>query len=148
MSSQKAEKNSEFARPILGHFIDGKLVNAEGRTSEVFNPATGQVTKAVALAGRETYEMASSAAKRAFPGWRNTPPQKRAQVMFTFKKLLEAHADELCATITSEHGKVLDDARGELGRGIEVVEYACGISELLKGAVSYTHLTLPTKRIV
>ena len=136
MSSQKAEKNSEFARPILGHFIDGKLVNAEGRTSEVFNPATGQVTKAVALAGRETYEMASSAAKRAFPGWRNTPPQKRAQVMFTFKKLLEAHADELCATITSEHGKVLDDARGELGRGIEVVEYACGISELLKGEFS------------
>ena len=61
---------------------------------------------------------------------------KRAQVMFTFKKLLEAHADELCATITSEHGKVLDDARGELGRGIEVVEYACGISELLKGEFS------------
>ena len=136
MSSQKAEKNSEFVRPILGHFIDGKLVNAEGRTSEVFNPATGQVTKAVALAGRETYEMASSAAKRAFPEWRSTPPQKRAQVMFTFKKLLEAHADELCATITSEHGKVLDDARGELGRGIEVVEYACGISELLKGEFS------------
>jgi len=67
MSSLKAEKNSEFTGPILGHFIDGKLVNAEGRTSEVFNPATGQVTKAVALAGRETYEMASSAAKRAFP---------------------------------------------------------------------------------
>ena len=80
--------------------------------------------------------MASSAAKRAFPEWRSTPPQKRAQVMFTFKKLLEAHADDLCATITSEHGKVLDDARGELGRGIEVVEYACGISELLKGEFS------------
>ena len=90
MSSQKAEKNAEFTKPILGHYIDGKLVNGEGRTAEVFNPATGQVTKAVALAGRDTYEMASDAARRAFLGWRNTPPQKRAQVMFTFKRLLEA----------------------------------------------------------
>ena len=136
MSSKKAEKNVEITKPTLGHFIDGKLVNAKGRTSDVFNPATGQVTKTVAIAGRETYEMASAAAKRAFLGWRNTPPQKRAQVMFRFKRLLEAHADELCEMITSEHGKVLDDARGELGRGIEVVEYACGISELLKGEFS------------
>ena len=136
MSSQRTEKSAEFARPILGHFIDGKLVKGEGRTSEVFNPATGEVTKEVALACGVTYEMASVAANRAFLDWRNTPPQKRAQVMFTFKRLLEAHADEICAMITSEHGKVLDDARGELGRGIEVVEYACGVSELLKGEFS------------
>ena len=136
MSSQKAEKNTESLIPILGHFIDGKAVSDQRRTSNIFNPATGQITKQVSIAGGKTYEMASSAAKRAFPAWRNTPPQKRAQIMFAFKRLLEVHADEMCALITSEHGKVLDDARGELGRGIEVVEYACGISELLKGEFS------------
>ena len=136
MSSQKAEKNTESPVPILGHFIDGKAVSDQRRTSNIFNPATGQITKEVSMAGGKTYEMASSAAKRAFPAWRNTPPQKRAQIMFAFKRLLEVHADEICAMITSEHGKVLDDARGELGRGIEVVEYACGISELLKGEFS------------
>ena len=86
MSSQKAEKNTESPIPILGHFIDGKAVSDQRRTSNIFNPATGQITKEVSMAGGKTYEMASSAAKRAFPAWRNTPPQKRAQIMFAFKR--------------------------------------------------------------
>lgn len=118
---------------IVGHFINGELVTPEGRTQDVFNPATGQVTKQVALASKETVEDAIAAAQAAFPAWRNTPPAKRAQIMFRFKQLLEENADEICALITNEHGKVLDDAAGELQRGIEVVDYACGIPELLKG---------------
>ncbi|GAB5500475.1 MAG: CoA-acylating methylmalonate-semialdehyde dehydrogenase [Pseudohongiellaceae bacterium] len=122
--------------PVLGHYINGRDVvsNASNeRRGEVFNPATGSVSKVVSLAGEKTVAEAVAAAQAAFPGWRSTPPQKRAQVMFRFKQLLEQHADRICELITAEHGKVLDDARGELTRGIEVVEYACGISELLKG---------------
>jgi len=122
--------------PVLGHYINGQeIVGSESdrRQVEVFNPATGSVSQYVAMAGEETVTDAFAAAQAAFPAWRNTPPQKRAQVMFRFKQLLEQHADAICALITAEHGKVLDDARGELGRGIEVVEHACGIPELLKG---------------
>ncbi len=122
--------------PVLGHYINGRDVvsNASNeRRGEVFNPATGSVSKVVSLAGEKTVAEAVAAAQAAFPGWRSTPPQKRAQVMFRFKQLLEQHADRICELITAEHGKVLDDARGELTRGIEVVEYACGIPELLKG---------------
>ncbi|MDH2434688.1 CoA-acylating methylmalonate-semialdehyde dehydrogenase [Pokkaliibacter sp. MBI-7] len=118
---------------IHGHYINGAFVQDEGRTQAVYNPALGEVSSQLALASKETVEEAIAAAKAAFPAWRNTPPLKRAQVMFRFKMLLEEHADEICALITAEHGKVLDDARGELQRGIEVVEYACGIPELLKG---------------
>jgi malonate-semialdehyde dehydrogenase (acetylating)/methylmalonate-semialdehyde dehydrogenase len=122
--------------PVLGHYINGRDVvsNASNeRRGEVFNPATGSVSKVVSLAGEKTVAEAVATAQAAFPGWRSTPPQKRAQVMFRFKQLLEQHADRICELITAEHGKVLDDARGELTRGIEVVEYACGIPELLKG---------------
>ncbi|MDD9896050.1 MAG: CoA-acylating methylmalonate-semialdehyde dehydrogenase, partial [Gammaproteobacteria bacterium] len=122
--------------PVLGHYIDGKEVPGEGRSCDVFDPATGQVSKKVALADADSFERTVYSAQSAFPAWRHTPPQKRAQIMFRFKQLLGEHADEICQLITSEHGKVLDDARGELGRGIEVVEYACGISELLKGEFS------------
>ncbi len=118
---------------ILGHYINGNVVAATGRSTAVFNPATGRVSKQVALADADILEQAVFAAQTAFPSWRHTPPQKRAQILFRFKQLLEEYADEICQSITAEHGKVLDDARGELGRGIEVVEYACGISELLKG---------------
>jgi malonate-semialdehyde dehydrogenase (acetylating)/methylmalonate-semialdehyde dehydrogenase len=123
---------------VLGHFINGKEVNSEevgsvARTGKIFDPATGKVSKLVALADGYILEQAIAAADSAFLGWRETPPHKRAQVMFRFKQLLEENANDICLAITSEHGKVLDDARGELGRGIEVVEYACGISELLKG---------------
>ncbi|HBD24113.1 MAG TPA: methylmalonate-semialdehyde dehydrogenase (CoA acylating) [Oceanospirillaceae bacterium] len=119
---------------VVGHMINGSQFQGQGdRTQDVFNPATGAVTKQVALASKNTVEEAIAAAQAAFPAWRNTPPMKRARVMFRFKQLLEENAEQICRLITDEHGKVLDDAMGELTRGIEVVEYACGGPELLKG---------------
>ncbi|WP_321527364.1 CoA-acylating methylmalonate-semialdehyde dehydrogenase [Sedimenticola selenatireducens] len=120
----------------IGHFINGEIVNDDQRTQPVYNPATGETPRQVALASRATVERAIAAAEAAFPAWRETPPLKRAQVMFRYKQLLEQHAEEICGLITDEHGKVLDDAMGELMRGIEVVEYACGAPELLKGEYS------------
>jgi malonate-semialdehyde dehydrogenase (acetylating)/methylmalonate-semialdehyde dehydrogenase len=117
----------------VAHFIDGEHVADSARTQDVFNPATGQVVRQVALASRATVETAIAAAEAAFPAWRDTPPTKRARIMFRFKELLEQHADEIVALVTEEHGKVLHDALGELQRGIEVVEYACGAPEFLKG---------------
>ena len=120
-------------RRIL-HFIDGQP--SEGcpeRWAEVFDPATGAVQARVALASADDVGAAVAAAQAAFPGWAATPPLQRARVLFRFKALLEEHADELAAAITSEHGKVLADARGEVTRGIEVVEFACGAPHLLKG---------------
>jgi malonate-semialdehyde dehydrogenase (acetylating)/methylmalonate-semialdehyde dehydrogenase len=117
----------------VAHFIDGKHVADGGRAQDVFNPATGQVVRQVALASQATVETAITAAEAAFPAWRDTPPSKRARIMFRFKELLEERADEIVALITEEHGKVLHDALGELQRGIEVVEYACGAPEFLKG---------------
>ena len=118
---------------IIGHLIDGKLHTDADRTQEVYNPSTGKATKQVALASVDTVEQAIAAAQRAFPAWRNTPPAKRAQVMFRFKALLEQHADKICELIGEEHGKIHHDAMGELQRGIENVEYACGVPQLLKG---------------
>ncbi|WP_029133105.1 CoA-acylating methylmalonate-semialdehyde dehydrogenase [Sedimenticola selenatireducens] len=120
----------------IGHFINGEIVNDDQRTQPIYNPATGETSRQVALASRATVERAIAAAEAAFPAWRETPPLKRAQVMFRYKQLLEQHAEEICGLITDEHGKVLDDAMGELMRGIEVVEYACGAPELLKGEYS------------
>lgn len=121
---------------ILGHFIDGQLLEDKGRTQDVFNPAKGSAVRQVALADSALVDSAVQAASAAFPAWRNTPPLKRARIMFRFKQLLEEHADEISALITEEHGKVIDDARGEVGRGIENVEYACSVPELLKGEYS------------
>ena len=117
----------------VGHFINGALVADDARTADVANPATGEITKQVAMASKTTVEGAIAAAEAAFPEWRNTPPLKRARIMFKFKALLEERADDIVALITDEHGKVLDDAMGEFMRGVEVVEYACGAPELLKG---------------
>jgi len=117
----------------VGHFINGAVVADDNRPLPVTNPATGHVVRHVAMASRATVKDAIAAAEAAFPAWRNTPPIKRARVMFRFKQLLEEHADEIVALLTEEHGKVLDDAMGEFGRGVEVVDYACGIPELLKG---------------
>ncbi|MCH7695607.1 MAG: aldehyde dehydrogenase family protein, partial [Proteobacteria bacterium] len=130
-STQTAEPLS--GHPIVGHYINGRNVKVTGRLLEVTNPATGQVIREVAAANKETVEEAIKAAESAFPDWRNTPPLKRARIMFKFKQLLEQNADDIAALITEEHGKVLDDARGEFIRGVEVVEYACGAPELLKG---------------
>ncbi|MBK6636407.1 MAG: CoA-acylating methylmalonate-semialdehyde dehydrogenase [Rhodocyclaceae bacterium] len=117
----------------LGHWINGTIVADNNRPAPVTNPATGAVKLHVALASKATVESAIAAAEAAFPAWRATPPLKRARVMFNFKALLEKHADRIVEAITTEHGKVWDDALGELQRGIEVVEYACGAPELLKG---------------
>ena len=118
---------------IVGHFINGKDIADDNRPLPVTNPATGKVVRHVAMASKATVEDAIAAAEAAFPAWRDTPPVKRAKVMFRFKQLLEQHANEIVALLTEEHGKVLDDAMGEFGRGVEVVDYACGIPELLKG---------------
>jgi len=117
----------------VGHLINGEITTAGERTQDIYNPSTGEVSKQVALASKATVEEAIAAAQAAFPAWRNTPAIKRARVMFKFKDLLEQHADEICRMIGEEHGKISHDAAGELQRGIENVEYACGAPELLKG---------------
>ena len=117
----------------VGHFINGQVVGDDHRPQPVTNPATGTVSRQVAMASAATVEEAIAAAQDAFPAWRDTPPLKRARVMFRFKQLLEENADDIAAAITDEHGKVVDDALGEFMRGVEVVEYACAIPELLKG---------------
>ncbi|MFK8031344.1 MAG: CoA-acylating methylmalonate-semialdehyde dehydrogenase [Gammaproteobacteria bacterium] len=118
---------------LNGHYINGKTVVDEERTAPITNPATGAVSGQVSLASSAMVGRAIEAAEAAFVTWRNVPPQKRARILFNYKYLLEKHATEIAHLITAEHGKVLDDAMGELTRGIEVVEYACGAPELLKG---------------
>ncbi|TXH71932.1 MAG: CoA-acylating methylmalonate-semialdehyde dehydrogenase, partial [Thiothrix sp.] len=117
----------------IGHLINGELRTASGRTQPVYNPSTGEVSKHVALASKATVEDAIAAAQAAFPAWRDTPPAKRARVMFKFKELLEQHASAINQLIGEEHGKIAHDAGGELQRGIENVEFACYAPELLKG---------------
>ena len=118
---------------VIGHLINGEIRTDAVRTQDVFNPATGIAENKVALASKETVEEAIAAAEAAYPAWRNTPIGKRAAVMFRFKALLEKNTDKICQLIGQEHGKISHDAAGELQRGIENVEYACGIAELLKG---------------
>lgn len=118
------------------HLINGKAVESIDRTADVFNPATGEVTKTVGLADLATVQLAIDAAQAAFPAWRNTPPAKRAQVLFRFKQLLETNEARIALLISEEHGKTLEDAAGELKRGIENVEYACAAPEILKGEYS------------
>ena len=119
---------------VIGHWIAGcHLTESADRHADVFDPATGAVTKRVPLASADDVQAAVDAAAAAFPAWAETTPLNRARVMFRFKELLERHAGDLAAIITAEHGKVLSDARGEVTRGLEVVEFACGIPHLLKG---------------
>lgn len=120
----------------IGHFIRGRRLAGGERRAEVFDPARGEVTAWVRLADAATVDAAVSAAAAAFPDWAETPAVKRARVLFRFKELLERHADELARAITREHGKVFADAQGEVMRGLEVVEFACGIPHLLKGEYS------------
>ncbi|WP_435102421.1 CoA-acylating methylmalonate-semialdehyde dehydrogenase [Arhodomonas sp. AD133] len=118
----------------IHHYIDGAVVADSGRRrAPVFNPATGAQSAEVALASVEQTRAAIAAAEAALPGWAGTTPLRRARVMFKFKELLEANLDRLAEAITREHGKVFSDARGEVIRGMEVVEFACGIPHLLKG---------------
>ncbi|KDM68466.1 CoA-acylating methylmalonate-semialdehyde dehydrogenase [Acidiphilium sp. JA12-A1] len=121
----------------IGHFINNETVAGTGAERlPVFNPATGAQTGAVAVATVAEIEAAIAAARAAFPAWAATPPLRRARIMFRFKELVEQHKDELAKAITLEHGKVIADAGGEVVRGLEVVEFACGIPELLKGDYS------------
>jgi malonate-semialdehyde dehydrogenase (acetylating)/methylmalonate-semialdehyde dehydrogenase len=122
---------------LVHHYVSGKsFPGTSTKTAPVFDPALGVVTKQVKLASREDVNVAVVAAKKAFPEWRDLSLAKRVSVMFTFRELLEARKGELAEIITSEHGKVLSDALGEITRGQEVVEFACGLPHLLKGEYS------------
>jgi len=122
--------------PVIGHHIGGRAVEGEGRTGPVFHPASGAVAARVALASRAVVDEAVAGAAAAFPGWAATPAHVRARVLFRFRDLVERHVDTLAALINREHGKVLADARGEVQRGLEVVEFACAAPHLLKGDYS------------
>ncbi len=118
----------------IGHYINGQVAaGTSGRSQPVTNPATGAVTGNVALANSAEVAKAVAAAQAAFPAWADTPPLRRARVMFKFLELLNTHKDELAHMITAEHGKVFTDAQGEVSRGIDIVEFATGIPQLLKG---------------
>jgi malonate-semialdehyde dehydrogenase (acetylating)/methylmalonate-semialdehyde dehydrogenase len=118
----------------IAHYISGqKTAGTSTRAQDVFNPATGAVTARVSLANVQDVSQAVASAQAAFPAWADTPPLRRARVMFKFLALLNQHRDTLARMITAEHGKVFTDAQGEVTRGIDIVEFACGIPQLLKG---------------
>ena len=122
---------------LIEHFIDGKITKGSSKkTSKVFNPATGEQTGQVSLASKTDVNSAVEKAKKAFNDWSRKPPAQRARVIFKFKELIEKNYDEITKLIVSEHGKVYEDAKGSLTRGLEVVEFACGIPHLLKGEFS------------
>ncbi len=126
-----------LAPVIIPHYIAGERHSVDGaRASAVYNPATGEQTGRLPLATPAEVDAAVQAAKAAFPAWSQTPPLRRARVLFKLREILEQRADELAAAITAEHGKTHSDALGEVQRGIEVVEFACGIPQLLKGEVT------------
>ena len=121
----------------IEHFIDGKILKGSSkRTAKVFNPATGEQESEVILASKSDLDGAVEIAHKAFESWSLNPPLQRARIMFKFKELIEKNFDELAKLIVSEHGKVYEDAKGSLIRGLEVVEFACGIPHLLKGEFS------------
>ena len=155
----------------VGHWIDGKVEQStSGRTGVIFDPATGEQQGSVGFASVAELDRAVAVAKAAFPMWRATNLSRRAEVMFRLRELIDANRKEIATIIAREHGKVVGDALGEVARGLENVEFACGIPNLLKGGyseqastgvdvysikqplgvvagitpVSYTHLTLPT----
>ncbi|HEX6298288.1 MAG TPA: aldehyde dehydrogenase family protein, partial [Burkholderiales bacterium] len=126
-------KPAELKLETVPAWINGRPLAPAGRTGEVYNPATGQVTKRVPFCSEEFIDKAVQSAAAAFPAWRDTPPLRRARVMQKFLQLLQANQRSLAQIVSDEHGKVLDDAMGSVQRGIEVVEFACGIPQLLKG---------------
>ena len=134
--------NKPIERPAaqvhdIRHHINGReMPGTSGRYGDVYNPAIGSIAGRVAFANVEDVAAAVAAAQAAFPAWAATPPLRRARVMFKFKELIERDLEKLAALISSEHGKVVSDARGEVTRGLEVVEFACGIPHLLKGEYS------------
>ena len=150
---------------LIEHFIDGKIVpGTSDRKGKVFNPAIGKQESEVILGTKQDLDLAVQKAKKAFEKWSNVTPIQRARIIFKYKEIIEKNSDLLAKMIVSEHGKVYEDAKGSLTRGLEVVEFACGIPQMLKGdftenvgtnidswsvrPVSYTHLTLPTTEYV
>lgn len=123
----------------VANFIHGNCITGDSqRVQAIFNPATGAQIRQVAMSTVQQTEQAIAAAQQAFPGWSRQSPLKRARVLFRFKSLLEQHMDSLAKLISEEHGKVYSDAVGELTRGLEVVEFACGIPHLQKVSIQPT----------
>ena len=122
---------------LIEHYVGGKIISGKSeKKGKVFNPATGEQEKEVRLASSGDLNQAVVIAKKAFETWSLKPSLQRARIMFKFKELIEKNSDELTQLIVSEHGKVYEDAKGSLTRGLEVVEFACGIPHLLKGEFS------------
>jgi malonate-semialdehyde dehydrogenase (acetylating) / methylmalonate-semialdehyde dehydrogenase len=117
----------------IAHMIAGGAAGSPARQGEVFDPNTGQVQAKVALGGKAELDRAVAAAKAAQPAWAAVNPQRRARVMFAFKALVEANMDALAHLLSSEHGKVIADAKGDVQRGLEVIEFCCGLPHLIKG---------------
>ena len=118
----------------IGHYIAGRVVApSAARRQPVFNPATGAVARELVLGTADDVAAAVAAAQAAFPAWADTPPIRRARVLNKFLELVNQHKDTLAAMITAEHGKVFTDAQGEVSRGIDIIEFACGVPQLLKG---------------
>lgn len=123
--------------PTITHFVNNATWSGTSeRTSKIVNPSTGSVSGAVSLASANDVDVVVQAAQRALPSWASTPPAKRAAVMFEFRDLLKKNIEELAVLLSAEHGKTIPDAKGEIARGIEVVEFVCGIPQLLKGEYS------------
>jgi malonate-semialdehyde dehydrogenase (acetylating)/methylmalonate-semialdehyde dehydrogenase len=130
-------ERAEASPARISHWIDGRVVPGEsGRNGPVYNPATGEQTGVVDFASVEEVDAAVASAKAAFPAWRALSLAKRAELMFAIRELLHARREDIARILTAEHGKVLSDAMGEVARGLEVIEYACGIPTLLKGGFS------------
>lgn len=118
----------------LHHYIGGqKVEGSSGRFGDIYNPATGEITAKVPFASRDEVRQAIATATKAFPAWAATPPAQRAQILFRFRDVVRQRIDELAELLSAEHGKTLADAKGSLTRGVEVVEFACGIPQMLKG---------------
>src|SRR6266508_3571282 len=132
LAQAPAEGRTETKR--ISHWIAGELVRGEsGRSGPVYNPATGRQTAEVDFASLEEIDRAVAAAKEASVSWRAVSLSRRADLFFSIRELLHEHREDIARLLTAEHGKVLSDAMGEVARGLEVVEYCCGIPELLKG---------------
>ena len=118
----------------IGHFVGGAAMSSRsGRQGDVFNPNTGEVQARVAFANKAEVEHAIAVAQTAFPGWATTNPQRRARVLMKFLELVQKDFDNLAELLSSEHGKIIADAKGDIQRGLEVIEFACGIPHLMKG---------------
>jgi len=122
----------------IGHFIDGKRVaGTSGRTKDIFNPNTGEVQAKVSMATPAELDAAVASAAEAQRIWANTNPQRRSRILFAYKQLVDANMDDLAAMLSSEHGKVLADSRGDVMRGVDVIEFACGVPHGQKGEHTY-----------